>query len=118
MHELYVDFMSQPSRALILLCRLNGLVDAGKVKECLVMIHKRQQRTEEYKRLNPLQQVPCLVERNENTQEVSFRLPESCAILKYLCQTFQLPDKWYPSEQSTLGTKARLEQQVRINERT
>jgi glutathione S-transferase len=115
MHELHVDFMSQPSRALILLCRLNGLVAAGKVKECLVLVHKKQQRTEEYKKLNPLQQVPCLVERNDDTKEVSFRLPESCAILKYLCQTFQLPHQWYPSDHATLDTKARLEKQAYVD---
>lgn len=31
-------------------------------------------------------------------QEGSFCLPESAAIMRYLCETRQVADHWYPSE--------------------
>ena len=123
-HELYVDVMSQPSRACIILCRLNKLsTQAAAMKkdtrvtmsstcsssfwpvtEKLVMVHKQQQKTEEYRRINPLQQVPCLVKvssTNNKNNEIMFSLPESCAILRYLCERYELPDHWYPTTSSS-----------------
>ena len=45
MYELYVDFMSQPSRALMILSRINSKSIGGKVSEKTVLIHKGQHRT-------------------------------------------------------------------------
>ena len=89
-YGLYVDFMSQPSRACVILSRLNRLI----VKENLVLVHKKQQKSDKYKKLNPLQQVPLFVESRGG--RVDFVLPESCAILTHLCTRFDLADHWYP----------------------
>ncbi|KAF5828408.1 glutathione transferase [Dunaliella salina] len=75
--KLYFDFMSQPSRACLLFCRVNGLP----VKEFPTPIHKGATRTPEFRELNPLGKVPLLEAGN-------LRLPESGAILTYLAHAF------------------------------
>ncbi|QDZ21726.1 glutathione S-transferase [Chloropicon primus] len=109
MYQLYVDFMSQPSRALMILCRLNAASMGQALEEKRVLIHKKEHRTDEYKELNPLRQVPCLVKRGAG-QSVDFRLPESCAILRHLCERFSLSD-WYPSA----GGVEQLEKQAYVD---
>jgi len=85
--QLYVDMMSQPSRACVLLCRMNKL----DVQEVAIKLHKKEQRAPEYREMNALAQVPCLVERNPaQNQAPSFVLAESCAILKYICKKYDL----------------------------
>ena len=85
----------------MILSRINSKSIGGKVSEKTVLIHKGQHRTEAYLKLNPLGQIPCLVKRGERPDgasegPVEFSLPESCAILRHLCEVFGL-DAWYPS---------------------
>ena len=119
MYELYVDFMSQPSRALMILSRINSKSIGGKVSEKTVLIHKGQHRTEAYLKLNPLGQIPCLVKRGERPNgasegPVEFSLPESCAISRHLCEVFGL-DAWYPSCSGTGSLADLRERQARVD---
>lgn len=56
MAVLHLDYMSQPSRALALFCRVNGL----DVEEHEVTIFKGQNRTPEMLKLNPIGKLPFL----------------------------------------------------------
>jgi glutathione S-transferase len=91
--ELFVDMMSQPSRACCYFAHLARLP----VTRRRVNLGKKEQRATTYP--NPLKQVPCLVERD------GFVLPESSAILKYLADRHTVADHWYPRE---LRARARV----------
>ncbi|KAI7756833.1 hypothetical protein M8C21_022318 [Ambrosia artemisiifolia] len=56
--KVYADRMSQPSRAVILFCKVNGI----DFEEILVDIFKNQQFSPEYKAINPMHQVPAIVD--------------------------------------------------------
>ncbi|CAJ1937456.1 unnamed protein product [Sphenostylis stenocarpa] len=73
----YADRMSQPSRAVLLFCRLNA-IDFEEIK---VDISKRQHLSSEFREVNPLQKVPAIVHGN-------FNLSESHAIIVYLNSAF------------------------------
>lgn len=94
---LYVDLMSQPSRACVYFTHLCKLP----VTTHLTTLGKKEQRRPEYLDLNPLGQVPFLREAD------GFGLPESSAILKYLADRHRVsvPDHWYPAE---LRARARV----------
>ncbi|XP_061373753.1 glutathione S-transferase T1-like [Gastrolobium bilobum] len=86
--KVYVDRMSQPSRAVLIFCRFNG-IDFEEIK---VDISKRQQLSPEFREVNPLQKVPAIVHG-------SFNLSESHAILVYLASAFPgIADHWYPTD--------------------
>lgn len=85
---LYVDYMSQPSRACVIFCRMHQLpVDVRQVRLSL-----GEHRQPAYLKLNPLGKVPLLVDGD-------LHLPESSAILLYLCRKFSnlIPSYWYPT---------------------
>lgn len=83
---LYVDFLSQPSRACSIFCRTCALP----VREEMLSLRKGDQRNHALPL--PLRKIPVLVEG-------SFVLPESCAILRYLCNTHEAACAgWYPLE--------------------
>jgi len=79
---LYVDYMSQPSRACAMFIRIVNLP----VKIELVKLHKREHKSEPFLRVNKFGQVPALVERQKG--QVKFVLSESSAILKYLSEKY------------------------------
>ena len=86
---MYVDLMSQPSRACVYFAHLCKLSVTTK----LTTLGKKEQRTPEYLAMNPLGQVPFLREAD------GFGLPESSAILKYLADRHpaHVADHWYPA---------------------
>ncbi|KAG4398281.1 hypothetical protein AAZX31_08G013500 [Glycine max] len=85
--KVYADQMSQPSRAVLIFCRFNG-IDFEEIK---VDISKRHHLSPEFREINPLQKVPAIVHG-------SFNLSESHAILVYLASAFPgIADHWYPS---------------------
>ena len=90
--QLYVDHLSQPSRALLIFCRCSGVA----VDEVRVSLRKGDQRAAAYRAINPLLKVPCLLETDDSGE--TFNLPESCAILRYLCASGSVPGHWYPTE--------------------
>ena len=91
--ELFVDMMSQPSRACCFFVHLTRLP----LTRRQVVLGRKEQLLDSFP--NPLKQVPCLVERD------GFVLPESSAILKYLADRHAVADHWYPRE---LRARARV----------
>jgi len=82
-----VDYASQPSRAVISFCAVNNI--PYEVKE--IRIIKGENRTEDYLRINPMGQVPAMVDHD-------FVVCESHTILRYLATTKGAPAHWYPAD--------------------
>ncbi|XP_071445891.1 glutathione S-transferase theta-1 [Hetaerina americana] len=87
MLKVYFDLMSQPSRAVVLFLKINNIP----YEPCPVALRKGEHFTESYSRINPFQKVPVI-------DEDGFKLTESVAILRYLSQTRDVPDHWYPRD--------------------
>lgn len=85
---LYVDLISEASRACVIFCRLNRLP----IEIKFISIRKGEHRIPELLKLNPLAKVPFLVDGDD------FVVPESCAILTYLSKKYNVSDNWYPSD--------------------
>jgi len=83
--ELYVDMISQPSRALYWLFLLNNIPHTLKVIKLMSMEHK----TESFLKINPLGTVPAI---NDN----GYCINESSTIVRYLKATKEMDDNWYP----------------------
>ncbi|MEW5308385.1 MAG: hypothetical protein WDW38_000352 [Sanguina aurantia] len=95
---LYVDLMSQPSRACVIFCRLHGLP----VVESIVNIGRGETKAAAFRAINPLGKVPALQEKGpDGTSQL---VVESGAILEasgeheYLALRFahMIPSHWYP----------------------
>ena len=94
--KVYADRLSQPSRAIIILCKVNRI----DFQELTVDLAKGQHRAPEFTKINPMAQVPTIVDGR-------FKLFESHAILRYLATVFPgVPHHWYPAD---LFTRAKLE---------
>lgn len=86
--KVYVDRMSQPSRAILIFCRLNGI----DFEEVQIDLSKRHHLSPQFTEVNPLQKVPAILHGN-------FNLFESHAILAYLASAFPgIADHWYPTD--------------------
>ncbi|KAL0371780.1 UNVERIFIED_CONTAM: Glutathione S-transferase T1 [Sesamum calycinum] len=86
--KLYVDRLSQPSRALLIFCKANGI----EFEEVKIELGKMQHRTPEFAEINPMRKVPAIV-------HADFKLFESHAILIYLASAFPgVADHWYPAD--------------------
>ncbi|KAK7318254.1 hypothetical protein RJT34_02953 [Clitoria ternatea] len=93
--KVYADRMSQPSRAVLIFCKVNG-IDFEEIK---VEISKRHQLSPEFRAINPLKKLPAIVDGK-------FKLFESHAILIYLASAFPgVSDHWYPAD---LSRRARI----------
>jgi len=86
---------SQPSRAVVIFCRMNKI----EYEEVHISIPTGAHKTPEYLNINPMGQVPAI---NDN----GFSLFESAAILKYLSASRGTPDHWYPKD---LKLRARID---------
>jgi len=96
MLKVYADRLSQPSRATIIFCKANRI----DFDEVTVDLSKGQNRAPDFTKINPMRQVPAIVDGR-------FRLFESHAILRYLATVFPgVPDHWYPAD---LFTRAKIE---------
>ncbi|XP_028314045.1 glutathione S-transferase theta-2 [Gouania willdenowi] len=87
MLQVYLDLLSQPCRAVHLLLTCTKIPHI--VRE--VRLRRGEQRSPEFSRLNPLQKVPVIVDKD-------FVLTESDAILKYLVTKYDIPEHWYPRQ--------------------
>ncbi|KAG9450007.1 hypothetical protein H6P81_009972 [Aristolochia fimbriata] len=88
--KVYADRVSDPSRGVILFCKVNGI----EFEEVAVNLFKGEHRTQEYKEINPMAQVPAIMHG-------SLKLFESHAILSYLaCAFSEIPNHWYPADLS------------------
>ncbi|CAD7090807.1 unnamed protein product [Hermetia illucens] len=85
--KFYYDLMSQPSRALYILFKLNKVP----FEDNPVALRNGAHLTPEFKDINRFQKVPCIVEDG-------FKLAESIAILRYLQAKGKISDEWYPKE--------------------
>ncbi|EEF51172.1 glutathione S-transferase T1 [Ricinus communis] len=86
--KVYGDRMSQPSRAVLIFCKVNRI----DFEEVRIDIANRQQLSPEFKDINPMGKVPAIVDGR-------FKLFESHAILIYLACAFPgVPDHWYPAD--------------------
>ncbi|KAG8374927.1 hypothetical protein BUALT_Bualt10G0046500 [Buddleja alternifolia] len=86
--KVYADRMSQPSRAVIIFCKINGI----DFEEVRIDLPKRQHLTPEFREINPMRQIPAIVDGR-------FKLSESHAILIYLACVFPgVADHWYPAD--------------------
>ncbi|KAJ4823225.1 Glutathione S-transferase T1 [Turnera subulata] len=86
--KVYADRMSQPSRTVLIFCKVNG-IDFEEVK---VDISKRQNLSPEFQEINPMKRVPAITHGR-------FKLFESHAILIYLASVFPgVADHWYPND--------------------
>ncbi|KAL3498828.1 hypothetical protein ACH5RR_041560 [Cinchona calisaya] len=89
MLKLFVDRMSQPSRALLIFCKVNGI----DFEEVTIELFKRHHLSPEYEAINPMKQVPAIEVDGE------FKLFESHAILRFLACAFPgVADHWYPAD--------------------
>lgn len=84
---LYVDFNSQPSRAVVAFCQLAQIPHFIVPTDVLT----GQTRSPEYARLNPNRLVPTI-------QHGEVVIYESGAILAYLAGAFAVAEHWYPRE--------------------
>ncbi|KAL3362276.1 hypothetical protein AABB24_014917 [Solanum stoloniferum] len=86
--KLYVDRRSHPCREVIIFCKLNGI----DFEEVHIDLSKRQHLTPEFKEVNPMKQIPAIMDGK-------FKLSESHAIVKYLACAFPgIADHWYPAD--------------------
>jgi glutathione S-transferase len=82
---LYYDWSSPPSRAAMMFCK-HLLGDSGfKAKETRLM--KNDHKTEEYTKINPIQQIPAILETDEDGVSKPFTLSESSTIMRYIMNT-------------------------------
>ncbi|CAH1451416.1 unnamed protein product [Lactuca virosa] len=88
--KVFADRMSQPSRAVLIFCKINGI----DFEEIRVDVLRNEQFSPEYKAINPMSQVPAIVDGR-------FKLFESHAILIYLSCSFPgVSSHWYPGDVS------------------
>lgn len=84
---LYFHPCSQPSRAVLAFLVLNGIEFEPKI----INILKKEQKTPEYLKINPLGLVPAI-------DDDGFTLGESEAIIKYLMSTRKVGEAYYPAD--------------------
>jgi glutathione S-transferase len=94
--ELHGDWLSQPARAVFALANIEAS-KMGDFKIVEMSIRKGDQKTPEYKAINPMAKVPALREVREG--EPDFNMFESHAIMKYMCKSRDLSEHWYPHKQ-------------------
>lgn len=85
--QVYLDLLSQPCRALHVLLSCTGVPHTVRP----VALRKGENRTPEFTKLNPMQKVPVM-------EDNGFVLTESDAIMKYLCNRYDVPEHWYPRQ--------------------
>jgi len=86
----FYHILSQPSRAVLTLCNIGGFKFEPRVVDLA-----GEQKSPEFKKINPEGVVPAIKEVSGNDQ---FVLSESHAIMKYLVESRNMADHWYPKD--------------------
>jgi glutathione S-transferase len=87
---IYGDYLSQPFRSLICFCKLNNIPFETKFVNIAIGEHM----TEDYKKINRLGKIPCIKLIKQNGDD--FSMGESCSILRFLSNCYNVDEKWYP----------------------
>lgn len=85
--KFYYDLLSQPSRTLYILLKINKVPAEFNP----LSLRKREHLTAKFKEINRFQKVPCIVDND-------LKLSESIAILRYLDGKGVIDERWYPKE--------------------
>mmetsp|Transcript_11027 Transcript_11027/g.12962 ORF Transcript_11027/g.12962 Transcript_11027/m.12962 type:complete len:109 (-) Transcript_11027:431-757(-) len=85
------DLISQPVRAVLGFCHHTGISFEFKA----LNVFRGGTHTAEYKQIHPMEQIPAI---QEITGGEVFNLGESHTIMRYLAETRQVADHWYPRE--------------------
>jgi glutathione S-transferase len=80
--------LSQPTRSVLVFCALNKI----KYNFVLIDLAKGEQHSDEYKKINPLSQVPTIKIIHEGKEHI---IRESCTILRFLSEYYKVDAKWY-----------------------
>ncbi len=94
--KLYIDYISQPARAVLALCKFNNI--PHEVVE--VRVFRNQQNESSFAKINPLRKIPAL-------EEEGFTLSESHAMMRYLCNSRKVAPNWYP--QNDVKQRAKID---------
>jgi glutathione S-transferase len=84
---IYLDSMSQPSRAVLWFCKLNNIPHTIKI----INIAKLENRDPAFAKINPHKKLPAI-------KDGDFFLNESHTILRYLAAKYNVDDHWYPQD--------------------
>jgi glutathione S-transferase len=85
--KLFIDYISQPSRAVAIFCTLTGI--SHEVVE--TRINRLEHQKNDYGVINPVKKVPAIMDGE-------FPLFESHSILRYLARSRDVPDHYYPKD--------------------
>lgn len=85
--KVYIDFMSQPSRAVVALLYHNNVPFELHETRIAVGDHRKP----EFLKINPAGQVPAIVDDD-------VVIAESHAILRYICNSKNVAEHWYPQD--------------------
>jgi len=90
--EIYMDYLSQPARAVLALCKIGKITTKITEKR----IFKGEHQDKDIVKLNPLWTLPFIIDHDNN----DFRLTESHAIMRYLLNTrsMNFNDNIYPND--------------------
>jgi len=89
--KIYGDKISQPTRSVLLFCELNNI---PYIFIPVILAKNEQIKNKEFLKVNPFGKIPAISFSNSNGKD--FNLAESCTILRFLSEVFNVEDKWYP----------------------
>lgn len=85
--KLFYDLLSQPSRALYILFKVNNIP----FEACPVKLREGEHLSDEFKQINRFQKVPFIHDKG-------FILSESVAIVRYVSREYGLNEEFYPKD--------------------
>ncbi len=95
--KVYGDKLSQPVRSVLLFCELNNIP----YEFINISLAKGEQYSnEEFKQISPLSKVPAISFYDPQNIKFNktFNLTESCTILRFLSEVYDVNKKWYPKD--------------------
>ncbi|XP_068238879.1 glutathione S-transferase theta-1-like [Palaemon carinicauda] len=85
--DIYVNYLSQPSRSVGLLCKA---INAPHTEHQMDLM-KKEHKTPDFLRINPFGRVPSVTDEN-------ITINESCSALRYIASKYDKTGQWYPQE--------------------